>query len=358
MNILQLNFEKGWRGGERQTMFCMEVFRAAGHRVELVARRGGALAQRAAEAGFVVHEYRNPLSLAAFLARRGRSFDIIHAQTANTVTWAVFTRWLHRRPIVFTRRTAFPVERGDEWKTGFKWRRVDRLVAIGEEAAREPRRMGLDTVVIGSAVQSQAIDARRVAGLIDEFDLRGRKVIATAAALTREKDPLMLIRAIGEVARRRNDFVFLHFGDGGDTEADAQQLVRELGLQDVYLFTGFRRGVEDFFSVMDVFAMSSRFEALGSSVLDALLYSVPVVSTDAGGLKECLADGRGILVPVGDHKAMANGIMRMLDDHTFRQQAVDKGYAYVRREHDVQIMGQRYLETYQALLDKRPGRQK
>ena len=59
MKILQLNFEKGWRGGERQTLYCMRAFRKAGHEVELMCRRGGPLAERARQEGFTVHECRN-----------------------------------------------------------------------------------------------------------------------------------------------------------------------------------------------------------------------------------------------------------------------------------------------------------
>ena len=99
MKILQLNFEKGWRGGERQTLYCMMAFRDAGHQVELLARAGGPLAQRAAEQGFTVHAVRHVPGQIGFLASRGRRYDIIHAQTANTVTWDVLTNPLHGRPL-------------------------------------------------------------------------------------------------------------------------------------------------------------------------------------------------------------------------------------------------------------------
>ena len=39
MRILQLNFERGWRGGERPTLLCMPEFRRAGHEVELLDRK-------------------------------------------------------------------------------------------------------------------------------------------------------------------------------------------------------------------------------------------------------------------------------------------------------------------------------
>ena len=130
MKILQLNFEKGWRGGERQTLYCMRAFRNAGHQVEVLCREGGPLADRVRQEGFVAHTCRNVPAQLRFLASQGKGYDIIHAQTANTITWAVLTKWLHRRPVVFSRRTSFVVKPGEEWKTGFKWRHTDLFVAI------------------------------------------------------------------------------------------------------------------------------------------------------------------------------------------------------------------------------------
>ncbi|MVW78464.1 glycosyltransferase family 4 protein [Bordetella sp. 02P26C-1] len=353
MKVLQLNFEKGWRGGERQTLYCMRAFRAAGHDVEVLCRAGAPLEARCKEEGFVTHGVRNVPAQLAYLARAGRHYDIIHAQTANTVTWAVLTKAFHGRPVVFSRRTSFEVEPGDQWKTGAKWRRVDGFVAISEMAAAEPRRLGLQPVIIRSAVEPHAIDHANVDRLVAELGLQGKKVLATSAALIHDKDPLTLIRAVGELARTRRDFVFVHFGAGGDREAQARAEVQALGLQDVYLFAGFRKGVEDFYSIFDVFVMSSIEEALGSSVLDAFLQRVPVVSTDAGGLKESLADGRGVLCPVGDVQALASGMARCLDDAAFRDACTQRAYDYVRSEHDVTEMGRRYLALFERLLAQR-----
>ncbi|ANN65093.1 glycosyltransferase family 4 protein [Bordetella bronchialis] len=353
MKILQLNFEKGWRGGERQTLYCMMAFRDAGHEVELLARAGAPLAQRAAEQGFAVHAVKHVPAQIAFLATRGRRYDIIHAQTANTVTWAVLTKSLHGRPVAFSRRTSFVVKPGEEWKTGGKWRRVDLFVAISDMAAVEPRRLGIEPVIIRSAVLPARVDTENLGRLSAEFKLPGKKIIATSAALIHDKDPLTMIRAVGELAKTRLDFVFVHFGAGGNNEEQARALVAELGLQSTYLFAGFRKGVEDFYAAMDVFAMSSREEALGSSVFDAFLHRVPVVSTDAGGLKESLADGRGILCPVEDYQALAQGMGQLLDDTPLRQAIVQRAYDYVRAEHDVRGMGDRYLAQFERVLRER-----
>src|SRR3546814_396029 len=260
MDILQLNFERGWRGGERQTLLCMRSFRQAGHVVSLLARAGGQLAAQARSEGFTVHEFTSAAGGCGFLLRNRRRYDILHAQTANTMTWLGLLRpWLGGR-VVFTRRTAFPVPARKERRTAWKWRHTDALIAISQAAADEPRRLGLSICVIPSAIEAQALDQAHLHAFTQTFDLSGRRVLATAAALTSEKDPCTLVRAVHRLRQKRDDFVFLHLGAGGDAEAPARALVQELGLQGHYLFAGFQAGIEDLYRLMDVFVLSSRHE--------------------------------------------------------------------------------------------------
>jgi glycosyltransferase involved in cell wall biosynthesis len=351
MNILQLNFERGWRGGERQTLLSMREFRAAGHTVSLLARAGGELAMQARQEGFTVYEFASVAGVIGFLIRAARRYDILHAQTANMMTWlALCKRWLGGARVVFTRRTAFGVPTRKERRTTWKWRRADALVAISEAAAEEPRRLGLPVRIIPSAVEAKPVDQAHVTAFAQEFNLSGKRVLATAAALTAEKDPCTLLRAVHGLRQRRDDFVFLHLGAGGDAEAPARALLQELGLEQHYLFAGFQPGIEDLYRLMDVFVLSSRHEALGTSVLDAFLYSVPVVATETGGLKESLADGRGLLCPVGDHEALAQAMDKVLTDRGLRAALVEKARDYVLRKHDAKAMAADYLAEYERIL--------
>lgn len=346
MRILQLNFEKGWRGGERQTLLCMQQFRNAGHDVALLARRGGELAQAALHDGFKVYEVDTAVALCRCLWRERATFDVFHAQTANTMTWLAIMKPALRGTTVFTRRTAFPVRRRQAI-TAWKWRQVDVLVSISEAAASEPRRLGVPVHhVIPSAVQYREVDASVVAKMRNQYALHGRRVLATAAALTPEKDPLTLIDAIHQLRQWRDDFVFLHFGAMGSMEARARQRVQELGLQEHYIFAGFHANITDCYRLMDVFALGSRAEALGTVVLDAFLYRVPVAATNAGGLSEILAEGRGISCDPGDSVCLAVGIQRILENTALREAMVATSRDYVRREHSVEAMGRRYLAVY------------
>lgn len=349
LRILQINTERGWRGGERQTLLTAVGLRARGHHVELLLRAGSALAERAHALGLVVYTAGGGFAFGVWLALHGRRYDVLHAQTAKVVAWAVAFAPLHGRPLVFSRRTSFPMEAG-VWLTRLKWRRVSQMVAISEAAAQAPRSLGVTTQVIPSAVLPIAADASRIKGFLKHRALEGRRLVGTAAALSVEKDPVTLVRAAARVCAQFQDVVFVHWGAAGAASHATQQTIAELGLQDRYLLLGFEPEVEQLFAALSVFVMASRFEALGSSVLDAMLQNVPVVSTNAGGLKETVCEGRGLVCAPGDADAMAAHIVFMLAQPEQARAMVDVACAAVRSEYAVDSMVDRYIEVYRGVL--------
>jgi glycosyltransferase involved in cell wall biosynthesis len=349
LRILQINTERGWRGGERQTLLTAVGLRARGHNVELLLRKGSALAERARALGLVVHTAGGGFAFGCWLALHGKRYDVLHAQTAKVVAWAVAAAFVNQRPVVFSRRTSFPVGAG-VWLTRLKWRRLDQMVAISEAAAHAPRALGVPTQVIPSAVLPIAVDAARIQQFLKQQALEGKRLVGTAAALSVEKDPVTLIHAAAKVCAQFEDVVFVHWGAAGAASHAAVQAITELGLQERYLLLGFEPDVEQLFAALSVFVMASRYEALGSSVLDAMLQNVPVVSTDAGGLKETVPAGRGLVCTPGDVATMASHIAFMLAQPEQAQAMATVAYAAVRAEYAVDSMVERYIDVYRAVV--------
>jgi len=128
-----------------------------------------------------------------------------------------------------------------------------------------------------------------------------------------------------------------------------QQKVKELSLEKIYLFPGHMDQVEDFFSVIQVFLMSSFNEGLGSSVLDAYFNKVPVVSTNAGGLADLVADGKAMIAEPGDASAMASAINFLLDHPESSTQQTEKAYRFVIAEHSLPSITDQYLSLFGQL---------
>ena len=95
--------------------------------------------------------------------------------------------------------------------------------------------------------------------------------------------------------------------------------------------------------------MSSLLEGLCSSVLDAFIYKVPVVATEAGGLKE-LVKGRGLLCPVKDYRCLAQAIERLLDDKKLRSELTENAYQYVMKQYYLDIVVEKYISLYKRLV--------
>ena len=349
MRILQINSERGWRGGERQTLLTALGLRERGQEVELLVRGGGVLEGRAQSEGLRTHAAKTAAEFGLWLARHGRTYDVLHVQTANVLAWALLAKPLHRRPVVFSRRTSFPIV-GFSGFSRLKWAYADARVAISEAAAAEMRAMRLSVHIVPSAVPAVASNPSRVREFLEREKLVGQRLIGTAAALSPEKDPVTLIQAAAQVCAKYSDVTFVHWGADGAAADAARQAVRELGLGDRYRLLGFEPGVEQLFAALNVFVMASRQEALGSSVLDAMVQQVPVVATQAGGLKELLADERGLLCTPGDARGLAEQIGQVLDDPERGAALAARALHEVRLRYGVDTMVLMYERLYRQVV--------
>jgi|SRR5690625_2971359 len=352
MRIAYLNYEKGWRGGERQTLLMAHGMAQKGHQVSVFVRAGEPLSQRLDTGKVRVIAARSRLRLLYYILRYRKYFDVWHAQTANTLTMLAFLRPFIQGEVAFTRRTAFPLYKANQRfkallkkRIAWKWARVQAFAAVSQAAAKAPQELGFEPEIIPSAVDFVEVDQQRlqpIRALLPE----DAWVIGTCAALTQEKDPLTLIRAIHLLHQQFPQVVCLHFGAEGDVAEAARTEVKRLGLESVYRFMGFNPHIEDIYRLLDTFVLSSRYEAWSGSVLDAYLYQVPAVATAAGGMPEIVSADRGWLCPVGDAEAITAACAEILLQPELAQDKVQAAYRWVREEHGVEQMVDRYEQFY------------
>lgn len=141
-------------------------------------------------------------------------------------------------------------------------------------------------------------------------------VILGVGRMTPQKDFPTLMSAFAQI-RRLRDCRLVILGDGPGRQ-NLEREARELGIaQDVDL-PGFVPDVLPYMARASVFVLSSRYEGLSNVLIEAIAVGTPVVATDCpSGCAEILDYGRyGDLVAVGDSGAMAQAIVRELDEPT------------------------------------------
>jgi len=176
----------------------------------------------------------------------------------------------------------------------------------------------------------------------NRFLFSGKKIIATVAAFEHEKDPYTLLDAIEKLSRLRNDFVFLHFGSGS-LESGIKQAIKERKLQTVYYCLGQTSSIEELYSMFNIFVMSSKNEGFGSSVIDAFLNKIAVVSTDAGGLKE-LVSGRGYLAEAGNAESIFEQLNLCMSNPS--EDMINKAYDFATTELSTSTIQAQYEKLF------------
>jgi glycosyltransferase involved in cell wall biosynthesis len=350
MNILELNFERIWRGGEKQSFYNMQGFRNAGITVDLICRKGYPLEKKALKEGFNVYSFNSIFGVVFFLIKHGRKYEVMHAQTSHILTYCVFTKPFHKVKIIFTRRVNFRLK---AFFTKQKYILTDKIIGISSSVKNIITDFcgRTDVAVISDIVVKKELNKERAKKTIVDMGLPGKHIVGTTSALTHEKDPMTMVAAIKELAQMRNDFIFLHFGTGKMQDAIEEE-IKKNNLQEIYFLMGYAEDVEDYFSVFETFVMSSEEEGLGSSVLDAFVHKVPVVSTNAGGLKDLLKDDRGILCEVKDSRALANGINTMLEDPVKKSVFIDNAFYHANQHHSMRHVTDQYLELINTMSKK------
>jgi glycosyltransferase involved in cell wall biosynthesis len=319
LTVMHINTERGWRGGERQTLWLAQGLARAGHRSLLVVRPGQPLAERALEAGLEILPSTpgSELDLAAarWIRRAilANGVDIVHAHTAHAVALAAMAARRTPARMVLTRRTGFPL-RSNPF-TRWKYRRASAMIAISERVKQALVEGGMSAAmidVIPSGVPMErgvAPASRAELGVPEDAPL-----VVMVGALTREKDPVTFVRAVAVAREQVSGLRALLVGDGPLRRAVESEIER-LGISDTLRLTGHRTDADAIIAAADIVALSSVEEGLGSVLLDAMAFGKPVVATDAGGIPEAVAhDVTGLIVPAGDAAAMGAAIARVAAD--------------------------------------------
>ena len=359
MRVLHVNTERGWRGGERQTLLTVRGLLERGVWAGLVAQPGCPLYSAAAERGVIVHPLRirggfDPLA-ALRLARivRDSGAGLLHLQTAHAGNLALLARLFGARPLlVASRRVDFRV------KSAWKYNRFDAVAAVSEAIRRILIEGGVEGERIRVIRDGIPVDVRRPPSVDalrrelaeeGEGDEEGGPLVGAVGHLTAHKGHRHLLEALPAILEQRPRLKLALIGDG-ELRGALERQARELGVAGRVVFAGFRADALDLLWALDLLVLPSVEEGLCTTLLDAMLRGVPIVASAAGGIPEALDDGRfGRLVPPGHPQALAEAVVAVLADEAGRRAMTEGAGEWVRRRFGADAMVDATLNLYREL---------
>jgi glycosyltransferase involved in cell wall biosynthesis len=285
--------------------------------------------------------------------------EIVHAHLPHA---ALLARWSRPcapvRVLVDTLHSSAtgPVLR----RLGYRLSRLlpDCVTAVSEAAARthlsaamvDPARLvvlpnGVDLAHWKPDPAARAA-LRRAEGLEGEF------LWLAAGRLDPVKDYPTLLGAMAALPAS----AVLRIAGAGPLEGDLRRLVQALGLAERVRFLGFVEDLRPWMQAADALALSSLWEGLPLTVLEASACGLPVAATDVPGTREAVDAGEtGFLSPAGDARALAQSMRRILELSPADRQAMgERSRARTSRLFALESMLDRWEELYRELLDRNP----
>lgn len=172
--------------------------------------------------------------------------------------------------------------------------------------------------------------------------------IGTVTRLHDSKGNSYLVDAARLVLNTRPNARFFMVGEG-PLLADLEAQAASLGLGDRFVFSGFARDVASVVSAFDVSVFPSLWEGTPLTVFEALAMGKPILATDADGLIDVLTDEHdALIVPRRDPRALADGIVRLMDEPATRDRLAANARA-TGRQYDIAAFVAKMERLYEIL---------
>ena len=281
--------------------------------LDAVADPGGGLPRR------LLHVFKAAARLRAFLTRE--RIELIHAhESAPALIAGVATIGLSTPALV--------TYHGAEPERVAQFGRIARVVARrvitpSHRGAADLCRLGgvpaskLRVIGLGVAA-APAVDEAVVRRLRDQLlGEGGQRLVVTVARLAHQKAIDVLIEVARRTAMRDDRIRFVVVGDG-PLRDDVLRWASEAAVERHLTFIGHSERPHDFLAAADLFLLTSRWEGLPIAIVEAFRAGLPVIATDAGGVRELVDDSVGKVVAIGDAEALTEQVSTICTDDALR----------------------------------------
>lgn len=299
------------------------------------------------------------------MAREAKN-PLLHSHTGHTAALAALAGLGRAIPYVAHRRVDFPLS--GSWSRRLKYGQAGAVVSVSNAIRAILIDCGVDqskTAVVPDGLPADAEECLWAGMKEDRFTppanplrLECRKALAAEfnipldapwignlAALVPHKDHDNLIAAALLVLQKRPQAIFLIGGEGPEGQRLSAQIQR-MGLTGRVWMLGQRQEPAALLKALDIFALSSWGEGMGSVLLEASACGVAIAATTAGGIPEIIEDGKsGLLARPRDPEALAQNILRLLDDPALAEKLSSAARARLP-EFGLKRMGMRMEAVY------------
>lgn len=216
---------------------------------------------------------------------------------------------------------------------------------IGPESRFHLIRSGVDLSRFPAVVKDPGLKKKELGFGVDN------PLIISIGNLKPQKNPSDFLELAAEILKNFPEARFLFIGDG-PLRADVQRQIAGLGLDQKIKLLGWRKDAAEWLSVADVFVLTSLWEGLPRSLVEAMKSGLPCVAYAVDGICDLIQDGEnGYLAPIKNVKVLSEKVSLLLKNSILRENMARRATASITEEFDITGMVNAQERLYLELLN-------
>ena len=339
--LCHVNLANGFRGGERQTLLLIRALSERGFKQKLIARKDSELTKRCQSMGgldviesniFGLNAFSKISQKSLFHFHDSRSFSFFYLHNLNKDLNYIYTRRVQRSPkMSFISKKIYK-----------RARCIICLSSSIENSLKNSFGKDIASIIIPSASANFDYDSQKSLKIRQE--IKQKFLVGHIGVLNdSHKGQLDIIELARKAKSRELDIGFVMVGSG----RDESMLKKESNSLDNIYFAGQVENIGDYLDAFDVFIFPSRHEGLGSTLLDAIDFGLPIIARDVGGISDIIDDGVNGYLVGGDKSDFFTPLIELYTSESIRNRISE-----VNRKQSDAFSIERMTESYISLYNQ------
>lgn len=367
MRILHISGAKGWGGNEQQMVDIISELNNLGIENIVFGVSNSLLKKECENKSINFVEAKND-KLNKFVNYRGLKKltntikpDLIHLHTSDSLTVFTISDLLFglKTKTVFSKK-GMGASGSFLSKLKYNYSGVNSIFCVSRNVEKDfsevlYEKNKFKTTVIHDCVSLGILNLKEEINLRDTFAIsENRFIVGNIANHTRAKDLYTFINVVDYLVNKldRKDIVFIQIGEFSKYTPHLLEIVKEKQLTDYIVFTNKIKNAFSLNLQFDLFLMTSKREGGPTSVLEAMLIGVPVVSTNVGVIPDIIENGiNGFISPIGNYEDLAQKVNLLLSDKNLQDKFIEESKIRIKKEFIVSKIANQTLMEYKKILE-------
>ena len=366
MKILHISGAKGWGGNEQQMVYLFPELQQKGVENSVFGVSDSVLQAECArlEIPFIVAK-KHKLNLAVnyrYLKEVVLKIkpDLIHLHTSDSLTVFTISDILFglKTKAVFSKK-GMGTSSSFLSKIKYNYSGLNSIICVSKSVQRDlgailSSKNKLKTTVIHDCVSLTIQKELPTFSIREKFSIPAEiKLVGNIGNHAKAKDLTTFIETVSVIVNQfdRKDILFVQIGEFSKLTPDLMELIKTKKVEKNILFLNKIEKASSVVPQFDVFLMTSEREGGPTSVLEAMLMGVPVVSTQVGVVPEVIKPGEnGMFAPVKEANLLATHVIEMLDNELLHQKCSQNARELIQKEFNSNVIANQTKTLYEQLI--------